>query len=162
AAIDARRRPTPADDLVRDLVSDEYGIVVLSSSRGQEYSLESTAVEHGFFTQALLEGLARLADKNRNGVVDLYEIDRFTARRVAELSEDRQHRVMSGPASIRAFGLAVSARLPERPPPPVAPQVYLPPIADKTELQGLWQVLEYQMSGEPRDVKDYFWAIHRD
>src|SRR5208282_1986179 len=51
-------RNARADDLVRDLIGDDYGVIVMSSSLGKEYSLESPEVKHGFFTMALLEGLA--------------------------------------------------------------------------------------------------------
>src|SRR5262249_50430037 len=37
AAGAAQRRQGLTDDLVRDLISEEYGVVVLSSSRGDEY-----------------------------------------------------------------------------------------------------------------------------
>ena len=47
------------DDLVRDLVNDEYGVVVMCSSLGSEYSLESSATKQGFFTLGIVEGLSR-------------------------------------------------------------------------------------------------------
>src|SRR5262249_29378195 len=64
AAGQQQRRVALTDDLVRDLISEDYGIVVLSSSLGHEYSLESPTVKHGFFTLAVVEGLAGKADKN--------------------------------------------------------------------------------------------------
>ena len=82
------RRPTTAapprrrlaDDLVRDLVSDDYGIIVMSSSLGREYSLESPAIDHGFFTLALVEGLSGQADLNRDGLIHLTELDAYAGR----------------------------------------------------------------------------------
>ena len=52
AASEGPRRPNRAqpDDLVRDLISEEYGIIVMSSSLGREFSLESVKVKQGFFT----------------------------------------------------------------------------------------------------------------
>src|SRR5262249_3327072 len=66
-----KRRATGGltDDLVRDLVTDDYGIVVLCSSTGREYSLEDAEQGHGYFTQALLEGLSGKAGYNKDGVV---------------------------------------------------------------------------------------------
>lgn len=162
AAIDARRQATAADNLIRDLVSDDYGIVVLSSSLGQEVSLESPAVGHGFYTQALVEGLSGLADRNRNGIVDLNELDRYAARRVEELSRGVQHPVANRPPSIRAFPIAKSTTMPPPRVPPKPDDLALPPLVEKGELQGLWQVLTYQYDGEARDTKDYYWSIHRD
>jgi WD40 repeat protein len=101
------RRPAPAaDDLVRDLVTDDYGVIVMCSSLGREYSLESPAVKHGFFTLALVEGLAGAADYNRDGIIHLSELELYTARRVRQLSQGIQNPVMAKPASFRSFPLA--------------------------------------------------------
>jgi WD40 repeat protein len=94
------------DDLVRDLVTDDYGVIVMCSSQGREYSLESADVKHGYFTYALVEGLAGKADLNRDGAVFLNELDIYTARRVKALSEDRQHPASARPPNIRPFVLA--------------------------------------------------------
>jgi WD40 repeat protein len=94
------------DDLVRDLVTDDYGIVVLCSSTGREYSLEDGTVGHGFFTQAILEGLSGKADYNKDGVVYLNELDNYVTERVKELSKGQQHPVTARPASIRSFPLS--------------------------------------------------------
>jgi WD40 repeat protein len=94
------------DDLVRDLVTDDYGVVVLCSSTGQEFSLEDSKVGHGFFTQALLEGLAGKADYNKDGVIHLSELDLYVTERVKELSEGKQHPVTAKPTSIRSFPLS--------------------------------------------------------
>ena len=54
------------DDLVRDLLSDDYGVIVMCSSMGREVSLENPDRGHGAFTKALLEGLRGQADYNRD------------------------------------------------------------------------------------------------
>jgi uncharacterized caspase-like protein len=107
AAGEQQRRGDATDDLVRDLISEDYGIVVLSSSRGHEYSLESPKAGHGFFTLALVEGLEGRADFNRDGYVYLNEIDRYTLRRVRELSAGQQTPVLSRPRTVRSFPLAM-------------------------------------------------------
>jgi uncharacterized caspase-like protein len=94
------------DDLVRDLVTDDYGIVVLCSSTGREFSLEDAEQGHGYFTQALLEGLSGKADYNRDGVVTLTELDNYVTERVKELSKGKQHPVTAKPTSIRSFPLS--------------------------------------------------------
>jgi uncharacterized caspase-like protein len=106
AAGDARRRDQQADGLVRDLVSEDYGIIVLSSSLGREYSLEDPALKHGLFTFALVEGLSRQADSNRDGLVHLTELDRYLARRLKTLSDGRQNPIMARPPTIRSFPMA--------------------------------------------------------
>lgn len=106
AAIDAQRRPADADDLIRELASDDYGIVVMSSSLSKEFSLESSSVKQGFYTLALVEGLSGRADRNRDGLVHLGELDRYTNTRVTELSGGKQHPIMNRPPSIHSFPLA--------------------------------------------------------
>jgi WD40 repeat protein len=106
AAADRPDRPAATDDLVRDLVTEEYGVVVMSSSQGWEYSLESPAVGQGFFTAGLVEGLSGKADSNRDGLVFLNELDSYATRRARELSGGRQNPVTARPGTVRSFPLA--------------------------------------------------------
>jgi WD40 repeat protein len=94
------------DDLVRDLATDDFGVIVMCSSMGREYSLESDKDKQGMFTRALLEGLGGKADYNGDGVVYLSELDTYITDRVKELSEGKQHPVTAKPASIRSFPLS--------------------------------------------------------
>lgn len=94
------------DDLRRDLVSDECGVVVMCSSTGKEVSLESAVIEHGLFTKALVEGLAGKADYNRDQVIYSNELDLYVSDRVKELSNGRQHPVTNKPSSVRPFPLS--------------------------------------------------------
>jgi WD40 repeat protein/uncharacterized caspase-like protein len=78
------------NDLVR-----RTGAIVLSSSRGDEYSLESDGLRQGLFTSAVLEALAQAAaDADRDGRVDSREIQAWVGRRVPELSGGAQHPVV--------------------------------------------------------------------
>jgi len=74
-AAGSQPRRVVADELIRDLISDEYGVIVMSSSLSTEVSLESPAVAHGFFTLALVEALSGRADRNRDGLIFLNELD---------------------------------------------------------------------------------------
>jgi WD40 repeat protein len=94
------------DDLVRDLVTDDYGIIVMASSMGREESQENNAHRGGAFTVALTEGLAGKADLNKDGVVYLNELDAYVTDRVKELTRGQQHPVTAKPTSIRSFPLA--------------------------------------------------------
>jgi WD40 repeat protein len=104
-AASGRKKPI-ADDLVRDLVSDGVGIVVMCSSQGQEYSLESIEVAHGLFTLALVEALAGRADFNKDGYIYIHEIDYYTSQRVRQLSDGRQNPATGRPQHLRTFPLA--------------------------------------------------------
>ena len=50
------------DDFVRDMVREDSGVIMMCSSTGQEVSIEDSKLGHGFFTQALTEGLSGKAD----------------------------------------------------------------------------------------------------
>jgi hypothetical protein len=94
------------DDLVRDLVTDDYGVIVMASSTGRESSLENNAERQSNFTLALVEGLSGKADYNKDKVVYLNELDTYVAERVKELTKGQQHPVTARPASVRSFPLA--------------------------------------------------------
>ena len=103
---DKRRALSPlTDDLVRDLVTDDYGVVTMASAMGREFSLESNEYRHGFFTQALVEGLSGKA-ANKEGVVYLTDLDAYITDRVKELTKGQQHPVTAKPTSVRSFPLA--------------------------------------------------------
>ncbi len=98
----------PTDDLVRDLATDDYGVVVMASSMGREFSLESPDNKSGMFTLALCEGLNGDADLNRDDHVYFHELDVYVSDRVKELSNGRQHPATARPTTIRPFPLASS------------------------------------------------------
>jgi WD40 repeat protein len=93
------------DNLVRDLAAEESGLVVLCSSTGREFSLESNEYRHGFFTLALVEGLSGKAAKS-DGAVYLHHLDAYITDRVKELTKGHQHPVTAKPTSVRSFPLA--------------------------------------------------------
>jgi uncharacterized caspase-like protein len=95
-----------ADDLARDLVTEDYGVITMCSSLGNEYSMESPEVGHGFFTEGLIEGLVGKADFNHDGLVFLHEVDAYAAQRVRQLSGGRQHPVTGRPPTVRSFALS--------------------------------------------------------
>ena len=94
------------DDLVRDLVTDDYGVIVMASSTGREFSLENNAQRQSNFTLAIVEGLSGNADSNKDGSVYLNELDEYVTNRVKELTKGQQHPVTAKPTSIRSFPLS--------------------------------------------------------
>jgi WD40 repeat protein len=104
---DKRKDPNGlTDDLVRDLVTDDYGVSVMASSTGREFSLENNVDRKSHFTVAIVEGLAGAADSNNDGSVYLHELDSYVTDRVKELTVGQQHPVTAKPASIRSFPLS--------------------------------------------------------
>jgi WD40 repeat protein len=95
-----------ADDLIRDLATDDYGVIVMCSSMGREYSMESELHQQGYFTVALLEALKGKADTNQDHLVYLTEIDAYLADRVKALTDGMQHPVTSKPTTIRSFPIS--------------------------------------------------------
>lgn len=105
--IGKRRGETPlTDDLIRDLVTDESGVVAMCSSTGREFSLENNEHRQGTFTLAIVEGLSGKADFNKDGVVYLNELDTYVTDRVKELTRGQQHPVTAKPGNVRSFPLA--------------------------------------------------------
>jgi hypothetical protein len=95
-----------ADDLARDLVSDDYGVVVMAASLGSECALEGPQAGHGFFTLGLVEALNGKADFNRDRLVHLNEVDVYARFRVRQLSRGQQNPVTGKPPTVRSFPLA--------------------------------------------------------
>jgi uncharacterized caspase-like protein len=95
-----------ADDLVRDLLTEDYGVIVMCSSMGREISLENTEWGHGAFTLAMTEGLQGAADYNEDSTIHLNELDLYVADRVEKLTQGRQHPVTQKPTTIRSFPVA--------------------------------------------------------
>jgi hypothetical protein len=71
---------------VRDLVTNNYGVIVMASSMGREESQENNAHRGDAFTLALTEGLTGKADSNKDGVVYLGELDAYFTDWVKELT----------------------------------------------------------------------------
>jgi uncharacterized caspase-like protein len=94
------------DELLRDLVKDESGLVVMCSSKGRKFSLENNEVRPGAFTQALIEGLSGKAAKGTDGAVYSHHLDTYVQDRVKELTKGKQHPVTAKPASLGSFPLA--------------------------------------------------------
>ena len=96
------------DHFVREVVAEGSGIVMMCSCTGREVSMEDSVLGHGYFTQALAEGLEGRADLNQDGSVYLTELDAYLFERVKALSHDRQHPATAKPASVFPFVLAKS------------------------------------------------------
>ena len=79
---------------------------MMCSSTGREVSLGDPNLRHGFFTQALTEGLSGQADYNKDGLVYLTELDAYLYNRVKDLSNDRQHPLTAKPVSFVPFVLS--------------------------------------------------------
>jgi len=87
-------------EAIRELTSDEVGVVIMAASTGNEASLENPEWGHGAFTTGVLAGLKGEADLNGDGIVHLIELDFFVAEKVKELTEGAQHPTTVKPSTI--------------------------------------------------------------
>jgi WD40 repeat protein len=94
------------DNLTRELVTPDYGVIVMCSSTRSQVSIESEETRQGYFTKALLEGLSGKADYNKDGVVTSLELDFYVHERVLQLSDGAQEPVTGKPPSIKPFALS--------------------------------------------------------
>ena len=99
-----KRKAALTDDLIRDLTSDDYGVVLFCSSTGREFSLESNMHRMSYFTFALVEGLAG-KQKNAEGIVYLHHLKAHVLDRVKELTKGQQHPVSNDLTQVRSFPL---------------------------------------------------------
>lgn len=91
-------------EAIRELASDDYGVVILAASTGREFSLENPEWEHGAFTKAVLEALEQgKADYSNDGLVHLRELDLYVAERVEALTNGEQHPTTQKPSTISRF-----------------------------------------------------------
>jgi uncharacterized caspase-like protein len=112
AAGDEKRKSAGAltDALVRDLINEDCGVVVMCSSLGREFSLESNQHRQGYFTVALTQGLAGAADYDGDSIVDLKELDLYVTKEVKRLTDGRQHPVTEWPTTFFSPPLTMPAR----------------------------------------------------
>ncbi len=101
-----RALPNAAGDLVRELVSDEQGLVVMCGASKDQESGEEARLGHGYFTQALIEGLEGKAASRRDGLVYLSGLQNYVEERVRELSDDEQYPTIGKPTLIHSFPLS--------------------------------------------------------
>lgn len=79
-------------EAIRELTSEEYGVVIMAASTGTEISQEHPKWGHGAFTKALIEGLKDgKADKSGDGIIHLQELDFHVTERVKKLTNGKQH-----------------------------------------------------------------------
>jgi len=92
---------------INELIQAGPGMVVLSSSTGDQVSLERQDWGNGAFTKALREGLAGAADPDRTGRVTTALLDAWLRHRVAELTDGKQTPVAGKSERAQAFPVAL-------------------------------------------------------
>jgi SH3-like domain-containing protein len=77
---------------VVDNLSNATGFTIMSAARGNEYAYEDPDWNGGAFTTAIEEALKdNKADSNKDGFVDINELDSYVYDKVVELTGSKQH-----------------------------------------------------------------------
>ena len=98
-----RAFPVQSDAVARDLVYDSGLVVMCGASKEQEAAEEDGK---GFFTRAITEGMGGKADYDKDGRVEVLELQMYVAARVRELSKGDQEPTISIPSVVRTFALS--------------------------------------------------------
>ncbi|HKM55391.1 MAG TPA: caspase family protein, partial [Isosphaeraceae bacterium] len=108
ASIGAKKRktralPVESDTVLRHLIYDSGLVVMCAAYKDQEAAEENG---HGFFTQAIIEGLEGKADKYKTGRVEVDDLQTYVKHRVRELSDNEQEPTIGIPPTVRSFALS--------------------------------------------------------
>ena len=98
-----RRGADDMTDALRDLITADSGVVVMTSSTGKESSQEHPDWGHGAFTKALLEGLNGQADYDQDRAIAIKELDLYVTKRVKKLTNGQQHPTTEIPKTMPDF-----------------------------------------------------------
>jgi hypothetical protein len=102
----AGRVDAAANQWLRELLTEDYGVVVIGGSRRSGAIDSSSAAAQSALAQALIEALQGSADADRDGTVYLHELARYVVERVRSLSGGTQIPTAERPRGVRSFPLA--------------------------------------------------------
>ncbi|MEW6350868.1 MAG: caspase family protein [Thermodesulfobacteriota bacterium] len=103
----------PVKSFMQDFLASS-GRVIITSSRPNEFSLETERLRNSVFTHYFIEGLKGAADFDGNGVVSVNEIYTYVYDRTKNETDGAQHPQFEGTVE-GVFPLALAANLPARP-----------------------------------------------
>ena len=95
--------------VLNDLSAPEFGLVVLASSTGKQFSLEDRIWGNGAFTKALVEGLSGQADLKKRGRITHKMLDFYVSDRVDELTSGKQTPVNPSPQGVPDYAIALTS-----------------------------------------------------
>ena len=94
------------DKFANDLKAAENGIVVFTSSTGNELSQERDEWNNGAFAKAVVEGLRGAAARPEVPVIMISDLQGYVSRRVKELTKGNQRPMMAMPKTVEDFPIA--------------------------------------------------------
>jgi caspase domain-containing protein len=95
------------DKFANELRTAENGIVVFTSSTGNELSQEKIEWGNGAFAKAVVEGLQGAAGRPEVPVIMISDLHGYVSRRVKELTNGGQKPMMAMPKTIEDFAISV-------------------------------------------------------
>jgi len=81
-------------------------IVILTASRGDQTSQESSEYKHGIFTYAIIQGMKGAADLYKDGKIKMKELDTYVSETVVKLTNGLQQPVTDTPDGYEDFVVA--------------------------------------------------------
>jgi uncharacterized caspase-like protein len=91
---------TQADQTLRKFYSSfdrvRKGFALILSSRGEEYSLESSGLKQGLFSHFLIKGLGGIADADQDEIIDVTELYEYLQAKVSDFSAGFQNPIITG------------------------------------------------------------------
>jgi WD40 repeat protein len=94
----------PLEQVIKEMRTEETGLVTFAASSGVEDSVEMDQYRHGAFTQAVLEGLAQgKADLNHDKVIETDELGTWITGRVRDLTSGKQHAIHDHTPGVPSF-----------------------------------------------------------
>ena len=103
SSLDPHWSNTDVTGALKQITSSHTDVLILSATTGEGYSQESPEWEHGVFTKAVLDGFQGQADYNRDGTVDVMELNLFVNHKVVELTGGSQRPTVEIPSSMTNF-----------------------------------------------------------
>jgi hypothetical protein len=94
------------DKFANELKASENGIVVFTSSTGNELSQEKDEWHNGAFTKAVVEGMRGAAARQEVPVIMISDLQGYVSRRVKELTSGNQRPMMAMPKTVEDFPIA--------------------------------------------------------
>lgn len=78
-------------------VTNKPGTAFFVACRGDEYSVESSWLGAGYFTQALIKGMRGKADNNQNREITIMELFKYVYKDVTTRTKSKQHPQLIAP-----------------------------------------------------------------
>jgi WD40 repeat protein len=94
------------DRFANELRAAENGIVVFTSSSGNELSQEKDEWNNGAFTKAVVEGMRGAAARPEVPVIMISDLQGYVSRRVKELTSGNQRPMVAMPKTVEDFPIA--------------------------------------------------------